>query len=158
MLTINCFQNTDKSGLASFQIESRDSITFFALVEHSSRLHISAPTYYYQYGHGETTQYVSQLIFDRGFYSNGEIVHLKGYLRTSDGKTVSSEGIAGDGYHLSIEWRGYEFPATIYPVTVSKMGTFNVSLAVPENARYGRSCFVLKILRIRRCTSSPLPI
>lgn len=65
-----------------------------------------------------------------------------GYLRTTDGKTLSIANLAGDDYRLSVQWKGYQVPPTYYHLSVSPLGTFNVTLKIPKDIQHGMDMMI----------------
>eukprot|EP01127_Copromyxa_protea_P014406 TRINITY_DN4004_c0_g1_i10.p1 TRINITY_DN4004_c0_g1~~TRINITY_DN4004_c0_g1_i10.p1 ORF type:complete len:1490 (-),score=239.07 TRINITY_DN4004_c0_g1_i10:1700-6169(-) len=129
-------KTSDGNGLSSFAIPPGFAI-FYVVVEHAGRLQLAPPSYHFDDSQTSDSYIIADIILDRGFYVPGDSIHLKGYLRHLKGQFFSTNDLVGDGNFLELQWRGYEFPACIHPVQVSDSGTFNTTIQVPGDVRYG---------------------
>jgi len=114
--------------------------TVVALVESEGNLVVS-PEFFANSPRTDTTNYVAEVITDRGFYKPKDPMYLKGYVRLQNtDKTISFP--PPSSFSLSITWKDNEAPRD-YPVVLNEFGSFDLKVVVPEDTKYGANTIQL---------------
>eukprot|EP01127_Copromyxa_protea_P019958 TRINITY_DN6582_c0_g1_i1.p1 TRINITY_DN6582_c0_g1~~TRINITY_DN6582_c0_g1_i1.p1 ORF type:complete len:1992 (-),score=234.88 TRINITY_DN6582_c0_g1_i1:99-6074(-) len=110
--------------------------TAFALVNRAGKTQISEPiTLHYLYEAKMATEdYVGTIIHDRGFYKAGDVVHLKGYVRSS---SDISAPINSQNWFLQLIWGGMEVKPEKILLKVTPLGTWDTNVTIPEGTSNG---------------------
>eukprot|EP00276_Gloeochaete_wittrockiana_P021694 CAMPEP_0184336276 /NCGR_PEP_ID=MMETSP1089-20130417/4630_1 /TAXON_ID=38269 ORGANISM="Gloeochaete wittrockiana, Strain SAG46.84" /NCGR_SAMPLE_ID=MMETSP1089 /ASSEMBLY_ACC=CAM_ASM_000445 /LENGTH=2323 /DNA_ID=CAMNT_0026661255 /DNA_START=188 /DNA_END=7160 /DNA_ORIENTATION=+ len=118
--------------------------TVMGFIEHNGRLtpHMNWPM---QTSAAPADNLRATLVTDRRLYKDGDVVHVKGYVRviTATGQTLSAS--ASTKLSLRVQWnRERQESVVTVPVSLRPdYGTFEADLPVPSDASYGENSISL---------------
>eukprot|EP00741_Cyanophora_paradoxa_P018347 tig00000204_g17715.t2 len=129
---------TGPDGTAALPLVAPGSYELSAFVVHEGRVlyHPQVPTVYGGYDDGKPH---GTILTDRAMYKEGDVVHVKGYLRQNGGKSgLQVYDPSNLDHWIEVRWSDQRPSAERVPVKIDpEHGSFDAQLTVPGDVSYG---------------------